>query len=249
MKRAILYQASVNSDYLKWAQVSARSAKKKMPDVDTILVTDLSVKKPRWFDRMIRRDPVGLLNAHLPPLWLLPKGEYDSAFYTGADSYICNPLYDVFELVENPKFDIALVHTSGKTRDTNYPSPGVPEAYPHWGDALVAFQDCEKVRKFFDDWKALFDEHKIKYRKQLAAGGPCFGDQGSMRIALYHSDLYIVTLERQYCCKPGGVVVSRSVRLVTTPKIDNPQKLAKLVNRHAPHPRFITLKGKSILLT
>lgn len=249
MKRAIIYQASINQDYVKWATISARSAKKQMPDVDTILVTDLQVAKSRRFDRIIQRDPVDLVDVLLPPLWLFPRGEYDSAFYTGADSYICAPLYDVFELVENPKFDIALVHTSGKIRDTRYPSPGVAEAYPHWGDALVAFQDCEKVRKFFDNWKVLFDEHKVKYSGLIAAGGGRFGDQGSMRVALYHSDLYVVTLERHYCTKPGAVTVSRKVRLITTPKIDDPRGLAKLMNRHAPHPRYISPQGTSTLLT
>jgi len=219
-----------------------------MPDVDTILVTDLSLGKSRWFDRIIRRDPVDLLSVLLPPLWFLPEGEYDSAFYTGADSYICKSLYDVFDLVENPKFDIALVHTSGKKRDVTYPSEEVPEAYPHYGGALIAFQDCKKIRKFFSDWKAIFDEHKVKYRKQQAHQGPRFCDQGPMRIALYRSNLNVVALERHYCTKPGDVVVSRWVRLITTPKIDDPERLAKLVNRHAPHPRFISAKGRSTVL-
>jgi hypothetical protein len=249
MKRAILYQASRKPEYFEWARLSAKSAKKQMPDVDTILVTDLSLPKCRWFDTVIRREPVKERDVLLPPLWLLPKERYDSAFYTGADSYICKPLYDVFELVENPKFDIALVHTSGRIRDTNYPSPSVPKAYPYYGGALIAFQDCKKVRKFFDDWRAIFDEHKVKYREQQMRQGPRFCDQGPMRVALYHSDLNVVGLERHYCTKPGAVVVSRWVRLITTPKTKHPEKLAKLVNRHAPHPRYISPKGESTRLT
>jgi hypothetical protein len=248
MKWAIIYQASIKPKYLKWASISAKSAKRHMPDVDTILVTDLSPRKAKWFDRVIQRDPVDLLSVHLPPLWLFPEGEYDSAFYTGADSYICQPLYDVFELVKNPKFDIALVHTSGKKRDVNYPSQEVPEAYPHYGDALVAFQDSDKIRQFFGLWKAIFDEHKVKYRKQQAHQGPCFESQGSLRIALYRSDLNVVTLERHYCTKPGEIVVSQWVRLITTPKTDRPERLARAVNRHAPHPRFIDAKGRSTIL-
>jgi len=69
-----------------------------------------------------------------------------------------------------------------------------------------------------------------------------------MRIALYRSDLNIIALEKHYCSKPGDVIVSRWVRLITTPKVDDPEKLGELVNRHAPHPRYITAKGESIVL-
>jgi len=169
---------------MRMAIHSARSAKRLMPNVETVLITDLKVQKAPCFDIMIQEEPVDLVNAHLAPLWLLPEG-YDSGLYTGADSYFCRSVEDVFELVEDKQTDLALVHTSGKPRETKYPSPGVPEAWPHWGDALLCFNVHAQMRKFFTDYRETFLKH-VKEHRQAALWE--YAIRGSLRAGRHQDD-------------------------------------------------------------
>lgn len=238
MKRCIVYHAVCQKRYIAFAKASAQSAKKLMPDVDTVLLTDLPFKSHR-FDKIIQVESVKLIDAHLPPLSRLPQ--YDSGIYLDSDTYVCAPLYDVFELVETTKIDVALVHTSGKGRDYTYPKCGIPEAYPHWRSAFVAFQDHDQTRAFFDLWAKLFREHREKYRDRMAHEGRCYPDQMVMRVALYHSDLVTVTLPPRYCTTLGGIVIRGTISVIAVE--GNVEKLAREANREAPHARLFQ-RGK-----
>ena len=240
-KRCIVYHAYCQKRYAKMAAQSAKSAKRAMPDVATVLLTELPMK-PGWFDEVIEVQPVPLVRAHLPPLSVLP-GQYESGIYLDCDSYVCKPLYDVFELVEDTKIDIALVHTSGKRRDRRYPSPDIPEAYPHWRSAFIAFQHNDRVKEFFAEWDRAFHEHLKTYRKVSKIEGPCHPDQMSMRIALYHSNVSIATLPANYCTTLGAIVIRGTVRVIAAE--GDMEKLAKEANRGAPQARFFH-RGKGV---
>ena len=240
MKRAIVYHAVCQKRYFKLARRSARSAKNQMPNVDTVLITDLPGES-QWFDEIVRIDPVELVAAHLPPLLHLPS-YYGSGIYLDADSRVCGPLYDVFELVEGERVDIALVHSSGRARNRTYPQCGVPTAYPHWRSAFIAFQNRARARAFFVAWGKTFHEHRERYGAQMAHEGPCFTDQLPMRVALYYSDVTIATLPAKYCLVPNGVVVRGTVRTIATN--GNGEGLATEANQDAPHARLF-VRGKS----
>ena len=234
MKRVIVYHAVCQKRYFELAAQSAKSAKKQMADVDTVLITDLPGKS-HWFDEVVQVRSVPLVEAHLPPLLHVPP-RYGSGIYFDSDSYVCAPLHDVFELIEDARVDIALVHTSGKRRDRRYPSPGIPKAYPHWRSAFIAFQHNDRVREFFAGWDRSFHEHLKAYRKISKVEGPCHPDQMSMRIALYHSNVSIATLPANYCTTLGAIVIRGTVRAIAAE--GNMKKLAKEANRDAPHARF-----------
>lgn len=243
MKRAIIYHAHCRTKYSDAAVESARSAKKQMPDVDTVLITSLPVRRRR-FDRVILVKDPGLVNAQFPPLLNLPP-EYGSAIYLDCITHVCAPLYGAFDLVEDPRTDVALVHTSGKQHDTRYPSPEIPDLFPHWRSAFIGFQNSDRVQKFFADWERAFHEHKKMYAHLRSGHGPCHPDQKSMRIALYHSDLSIVTLRTNYCCPVGNVIVRGTVRVMSG-NGDIPN-LAAEANREAPYFRYFR-NGKSTRL-
>lgn len=235
MKRAVIYHAHCRKRYSDAAIVSARSAKKAMPDIDTVLITSLPVRSKR-FDRIIRIDDPGIVNAQFPPLLHLPE-EYDSAIYLDCITLVVAKMYDVFELVEDSYTDIALTHTSGKPHDDKYPSPGLPKLFPHWRSAFIAFQNHDRMRKFFSDWWGLFEIHREEHAAIRAKGyGPCHPDQKSMRIALYHSDLTVTTLRSHFCCPAGGVIIRGIVRVITGD--GDMTKRAAIVNKHAPERRL-----------
>jgi len=233
--RAIVYHAYCRPNYVRLAIISAESAKRHMPDVETILLTEMAVDK--GFDRIVQVEPVPLASANLAPLLELlelPAG-YDSAIYFDCDSYICAPFYDVFDLVESDRVDMALVPIRHRDGVSAGPEAGnVPEAYPEFRGSLVAFQNNARVREFFALWSQLFHEHRQKYHaKSFMAGGP-FQRQASMRVALYHSDLIIVTLPPKYYVISSQVIQGR-VRSFDTPKNKDRRalaKMAKAINRN-----------------
>lgn len=229
MKRCIVSQAVCQPRFFRMATQLAKSAKKRMPDVDTVLLTDLPGRSP-WVDKIIRLDPVKLVNAHLIRLTDLPV--YDSGIWLDADTYICAPLYDVFELVEDSRIDIAVVHTSGKK--WNYPACGVPTAFPHPRGAFIAFQDHDGTRSFFALWSQLFREHQKKY--DMAHEGPCYPNRHVLRVALYRSALSIAVLRPKYCTTLGGVVIRGTVRVIAGE--GDLKKLAQEANRDTRHARF-----------
>lgn len=245
MKRAIVYHAHGRGRYAQAAHASAKTARRAMPDVDTILITSIPFQSRR-FDKIIKIEDPGLVNYMFPPLLNLPK-EYDSAIYLDCITYVVAPLYDVFELVEDPRTDMALTYTSGKPHDELFPSPGVPKLYPHWRSAMCAFQYHDRMRKFFADWKAAFEDHRFRYRhiRKDIMFGDSHPDQDSMRIALYHSDLSIVTLRPRFCCPAAGVIIRGTARVLTGN--GDMVERAKYVNQHAPERRLLN-DGKVTLI-
>jgi hypothetical protein len=245
VKRAIIFHAYQKSYYLQAAKHSAQTAKRVMPDVDIVFITGFRNIKKHPFDRIIETpepDPVAVT---LPPLWLLPE-EYSSGIYADAESHFCKPVYDVFELVEDARVDIALVHTSYKKYvDRKWSYPGIPEEFPYWKSSIIAFQHHNRMRDFFVRWK---DEFYAGYKRDGLVDDYLHPDQPSLRRALYHSDLAFATLPPHFCCTLGNVVVRDVVRVVAFPKTStSPRKLAKEANRHAPHARLFR-DGKSELM-
>lgn len=226
MKRAVVYHAYCEPNYVRLAVISAESAKWHMPDVDTILFTEMAVDG--GFDRIIRADPVPLALARFPPLLKLPA-DYTSAIYFDCDSYVCAPLYDVFDLVEDARTDVALVLQP--RRDTYvYPGAGgVPEAYPQFGESFVAFQNSAKVQEFFAAWSRLFHEHQRRYHEEPESpwAGKPFTAELPMRIACYHSDLTIVPLPPKYHLL-DGLVAKGVVRSFAAPKGADQRVLAEI---------------------
>ena len=243
MKRAIVYHAHCREHYSDAAIVSARSAKKCMPDVDTVLITSLPVRSRR-FDRIVRIDDPGIVNAQFPPLLHLPE-EYDSAIYLDCITLVVAPMYDVFELVEDSYTDIALTHTSGKQHDSRYPSLGLPKLFPHWRSAFIAVQHHDRMRRFLADWWDLFEVHREEHAALRTGHGPCHPDQKTLRIALYHSDLTVVTLRSRFCCPAGGVVIRGTVRVISGN--GDMAERALVVNKYAPERRLFH-NGKIILV-
>lgn len=232
MKRAIVYHASCLEHYAKAAVLSAKTAKKNMPDVDTVFITSLSGDFGQ-FDRVIRIDDPGYVNAHFPQLMHVPR-EYDSAIYLDCITLVIAPLYDVFELVEDSRTDMALTFTSGKKHDSFYPS-NLPTLFPHWRSALIAFQNHDRMRKFWGDWWNVFETHRDE-NEALRQEGTCHPDQPTLRLALYHSDLSVVTLRTRFCCPAGGVVIRGTVRVLTGN--GDMERRARIVNRQAPKRRL-----------
>ena len=58
MNQGILYKVT-GKKYVDEAEVSARSAKEQMPDIETALVTDTASYESEVFDHVVQSEPLG----------------------------------------------------------------------------------------------------------------------------------------------------------------------------------------------
>jgi len=237
MRRVVAYHAYCKQEYVELAVGSAKSAKRHMPDIETVLLTEMDISE--GFDRVVRVVPVPLEHAHLPPL--LNLGGYDSVIYFDCDTEVCCPLYDVFELVEGGVVDIGLVQIRNRGPRDRYQLEGIPEAYPYWRSSFIAFRNGAETRRFFRIWKELFD------RQQLRPRAVYLSDQPPMRAALYRSGLTVVTLPGEYHSSLSNVAVYGWIRSVFIPRGKRQRKWVQEANRRAPHARLFR-DGKSTVL-
>jgi len=247
MKRAIVFWACHQGYYFDMARLSATSAKRQMPDVDAVLLSDRGYNR-RPFDRVVTVPRPASVDVLFPPLLHLPE-EYSSGIYVGAKCFFVNPVYEAFELVEDDRTDIALTFTSGKRHpDLLYPSPGIPKAFPHFRTGFVAFQHHQRMRDFFALWKDEFEKERTEYkglRRQLRQGRHT--DQSPLRKALYKSDLSIAALPVNFNATLGDEVIRGHIRTFSFRGSQGIKELAAEANRLAPYPRLF-VRGKSTSL-
>lgn len=242
MKRAMIFFACRDKYYFRIARYCAGNAKRWMPDVDTVLLTERTDWTRGPFDRIVLVPKPPQVARSFPPLLHLPE-EYDSGIYVGAKITCLVPMYDVYELVEGPRADVALCFTTGKPHDTQYPSPGIPDAFPHFR-SVFAFQHHGRTREFFALWRDEWDKERMEYAHLRHQ--PSHQEQSSMRKALYHSDLSMVTLRANFMATLSWEVLRGTVRMIAIPKKWDPRPLVAEANRLAPDRRLFT-SGKSTL--
>jgi hypothetical protein len=241
MKRAVVFFACHDKYYFKAARHSARSVKRQMPDVDTVLLTERTDWRSEAFDRIVSVPKPVPVDVTFPPLSYLPE-EYNSGIFVGSQKIFLTPVYDAFELVEDARTDIALTLTSGKPHDAKFPSPGIPKAFPYFRSGFIAFQHYQRVQEFFDLWRAEFNEEKTVY--QHLRNQKSHPDQSSLRKALYHSNLSIAVLRINFLATLGDEIIRGTVRTVTFPRGRGPDAVAAEANRLAPYARLF-IEGKS----
>lgn len=246
MKRAVIFWACHKGYYFDMARHSAMSAKKQMPDVDAVLLTDRKHGR-RPFNRVVTVPRPALTDVLFPPLLYLPE-EYDSGIYVGAKAIFVTPVYDAFELVEDARTDIALTFTSGKPHDTMFPSAGIPKAFPHFKSGFIAFQHHRRMRDFFTLWKDEFRKERTAHaslRRRMRQERHT--DQSPLRKALYNSDLSIAALPVNFSATLGDEVVRGTIRTFSFRGSRGLDRLAAEANRLAPYPRLF-VRGKSVSL-
>lgn len=186
--RGFLYVAK-DDDYLEEARLSAQSVREQMPDVPIGLITrpdaDADV-----FDIVIERDDLrgdfgdGVHQFHRTP--------FDRTILFDTDIYCCEPIDDVFEVLD--AFDIAAAHAPFRHATGRVTIPeveDVPLAFPEYQGGVIAYADNDRVASFHDRWLGA-------YQSTLERGW--HSDQASFRAALYHSDCRVATLPPEYNC-------------------------------------------------
>ena len=194
--RGLVYIAT-GEKFVEETLISAESVKQQMPDINITLMTD-SGTHSEYIDRTIQIDDPRYDFGD--QVFNLDATPYDRTLFLDSDTYLNEPVWDVFELLD--EFDVA-----ASQNQVNYSSnhldgdlvTDIPESFPEYNSGVVACKKTDAVSAFFDEWQSA-------YQTVLSHGQ--IHNQAAFRAALYRSDIRLATLPQAYNClyrRPGCV--------------------------------------------
>ena len=224
MNIGIVYVAT-GKKYIEEASISAFSAKQWMPDLPITVFTDQQ-DVPDCFDNVVPITSTG--DGFKDKVVFMAQSPYERTLFLDTDTYLCNSVYELFELLDH--FDIAMAHDHLVRQICDIKE--VPTSFPEFNSGVIAFKKAQNILDTFNKWAEIYDEEKnvqtiIRYH-----------DQPSLRKSIYLSDLRIATLTPEYNCmlRYAGSV-SGEVKILHCARIgygwykrENIEHAAKLMN-------------------
>jgi hypothetical protein len=184
--RGIIYIAT-GRKYVDEALSSARSVKAHMPDIQVSLFSDLDT------DEM---DTAGIVDSvfeiaavdhscrdKIRPLLTTP---FDKTLFLDTDTFVCEPVYDVFDLLD--RFDIALAQAPDRYQ---YHLPHLPDCFTEFNSGVIAFRKNRRTIDLLASWEETFF-------RMLDVDEGSYRDQHSLRDAIYRSDARLFVLPPEY---------------------------------------------------
>jgi hypothetical protein len=183
MTCGLLYVATGHDRFLAEAEVSARSAKRAMPEVPITLVTDLEPRGPFDETRAIQSGSSGF-RAKIQAICDPP---YERTLFLDTDTYVVRDPRELFALLDH--FDVAVAHDTNRI---SVPVGGLPDSYPEFNTGVIAYTR-EAMGRLGKTWLDLYDAHTQSDHGAF--------DQPWFRQALYDSDLRVATLPPEFNCR------------------------------------------------
>lgn len=187
--QGVLYIAT-GEEFVKEAEVSARSVSNVMSNIPIAIATDV---EPSFdFDHIIN-----ISNPHYgfqDKISNMSRSPFEQTLYLDTDIYMGSNVSELFELLN--KFDLGLAYNHNREA---YNPPEVPDSFPEYNTGVIVYRNDENFRRFTETWEENHDEILSEVKTH---------DQPSFRKTLFDSDLRIATLTPEYNCMvryPGHV--------------------------------------------
>jgi hypothetical protein len=184
----VVYVAS-GEKFIREAETSLASLRATNPGLPVMLLTDQPVERPELWDKL-EIDP------HLMALTTtgrsckaklhMDRAPWDRCFYLDTDTLVVGDLSPAFALLD--RFEFAADQIGG---GHHYTIPGVPPSFPELSGGALLWRPTERVRKFFERWRELFDAYD-----QSDLGRTY--DQKSLRVAMWESDVRYVRMPSNF---------------------------------------------------
>jgi Nucleotide-diphospho-sugar transferase len=184
--RGVVYIAT-GKKFVEEAILSANSVKKHMPEIPVSLFTDieeLELSRPKNVDSVFLLKEVSRsCRDKIRPLIDSP---YSRTLFLDTDTYLCEPVYDLFEMLN--QFDIALAHAPDRYQ---YDLPNLPDCFTELNSGVIVYRSTNEVKQLLHEWE-------ITFNRMLEQDPGSYRDQHSLRDALYRSDLRFLVLPGEY---------------------------------------------------
>jgi len=165
-----------------------------MPGIPITIYTEHGGRCPH-FTEVKTVDKIPSIDLYGSKIDAVMAVDYDPCLLLDCDTWVCEDLSGLFEIAEG-NFDVVLTHTMYD--NPRFPFPDVPAAFPYISSGMVIFKRNARTKALLLDWKRRFDEYKVKhakYRKKKSFSHP---DQEIFRVALYHSDVRVMVVPKEY---------------------------------------------------
>ena len=179
--RGVIYVAA-GKRYLDESTFSVASLRKTNPRLPVCLLTDTPPEDPSMWDKII------YTKATLPGSGMklhMDQAPWERCLFIDSDTMVVGSLDPLFDLLE--RFEFAGMQHSG---GSHYTIPGLPNSFPEFNSGVIAWRRSERVSAFFARWREL-------YTQMIEPSGRTW-DQKSLRVALYESDLRIISIPHGY---------------------------------------------------
>lgn len=184
--RGVIYVAT-GKKFVEEALISVESVKKHMPDIPVSLFTDLS--------ELVSSPPEGVDSVYplenasrscRDKIKPLADSPYERTLFLDTDTYLCTPVYDLFEMLD--RFEIALAQAPDRYQ---YILPEIPDCFTELNSGVIVFRKNKRVSDLLELWDQTFvrmlDQDTSSYR-----------DQHSLRDSLYRSQIQFFVLPQEY---------------------------------------------------
>lgn len=184
MEKGVLYVAS-GKKYVDEATVSAKSLKKHMPHIPSILYTDdpTIVEEDVFF--AVNKLEAPLLYTQGDKILPMCDTPFAKTIFLDSDTYVVNSFEDVFDVLG--KYDFAITHDAGRIRT---PVDACPDCFPEFNSGVIGIIKNERTDSLIKRWKEM-------YLEQYHSTGNK-SDQGVLRKALYDNDVSTYVLPQEY---------------------------------------------------
>jgi hypothetical protein len=195
MSNGAIYIVTRDPRYVQLLCISAERLKTMMPDLPITVFSQFPIDNP-CFERVIRVEPSS--DGFYDKTRLIRQSPYQKTIFVDADIYVAQPFPELFALLD--KFDCAACHEEYADTDWfhSYPLPEIPSSFPEFNTGILLFNRSPRIDRLLAQWDELYQQ----FLKQKP--GVAINDQPFFRAAVYHSDIRIATLTREYNCKFRG---------------------------------------------
>ncbi len=217
--RGVVYIAT-GKKYVDEALVSAASLKRHMPNLPVTLFTNELVDSD-LFDNIIKIDNPKFGSED--KVRYINESSYDYTLFLDTDTYICDDISELFDLLN--RFDMAIAHVTMK-RESNI--KGIPKSFVVLDTGIILFKKSSKVRDLFSNWLKLYLRDKkrghmnlpniilikewiesLKKRKRRR-----IRDAPSFNEVIYNSEIRFATLTKEYYFRGKCGFVNWKVKII-----------------------------------
>ena len=179
----IYYLYNKNIVYLDYNIKSAESVKKHMPKLDITLCSPFKSDEidSDCFDNFVVYDNKDIGDNWIFKMELLIKTPYDQTMFVDSDTYFCDSVVELYELLDRFDFVTTLEHQYA--HEQKY-----LQGFPQINGGMFLWNNNDKM-----EW--LFEE-AIRFKTRKKRGS----DQAALRHALYYSDVRYAIVPWEYNC-------------------------------------------------
>jgi hypothetical protein len=212
----VIYVAS-GDKFLREAETSLASLRATNPGLPAMLLTDRPVSDPGLWD-LLEVDPdlmaLTTTGRSCKAKLHMDRAPWDRCFYLDTDTLIVGDLAPAFALLD--RFEFAADQIGG---GHHYSIPGLPPSFPELSGGALLWRPTERVRRFFQRWRDLFDEFDQTDLVRTY-------DQKSLRAAIWESDVRYVRMPSNFnLMSYYPTAVEREVAVVHGRSFENLRRL------------------------